>query len=689
MATLTLPAEYHPNPANGHAAWNGSGPDVGHRVLGDGWHRVRAQLAKHGIVLSGVRTEEPMKDTTPHWHVAFFYRDDAQLYQVQRALLTQFPAGLRVRTGHPTKGGSLRFTAKQYDTLAHLEAGRFHRNTKLGAQVQLDIGTPKAAAGAQARSFASYVLKYVTKAVGVKLDGPELSDPATIIDSGPAAAVRRHRETYGIRSIEFFGIPKGAATCWDLLRQVRTLDADGKPLPVPPQIAALAAVCQRDKGEGMADYLASIGGLAVAPVSASLAVSPLKAATITRYRSTGSKCIGVELLGPQGAEHYVIKAGGKEIMREQAAEALLKAQEHGELGTVGQFGSAPEAERRGLVQIGTVETSRALQAAAAKADPDASHTVVAAAGSGKTHLLLQRAAYLVKRGVKPKDVVIATFTREAAATLRSRLPAALSAVQVGTMHGLSGHWLHAAGCEASGFDEVIALATRLGTRRYHVLLDEAQDLSPDQWAWARANAKTLYSVGDNRQAIYGWRNAKRGALLEQARATGRQLDMWSEGGVIDLPYNLRSSSAVVGLGNAIAAGSRPACAVRSGGAVERVKVATPRDEVAELLRWAHRATGSAAVLARTNAEVARIRAELVLAGLAAVPVMTIHSAKGQEWDSVALACGQRKPSDAEEEAREALYVAVTRAKTDLFITSIGQLPPILEDGIVKTTGRRP
>lgn len=325
-----------------------------------------------------------------------------------------------------------------------------------------------------------------------------------------------------------------------------------------------------------------------------------------------------------------------------------------------------------------------------KADPAKSHTVIAAAGSGKTTVLIGRAEYLARHGIPQQDIVITTFTREAAENIRARLAGKrLDKVQVGTMHSLSGLWLHAAGVKAQGFDDAIRLATVHGKANKHILLDEAQDLSPDQWAWAKANAKTLYSVGDFRQAIYGWRNAKRGALLEQARETGRQLDMFTEGGEIDLPFNLRSHSAIVALGNAIADGSRSAASVTSGGEVHRVKVGTERDELIELVKWAHRTEGSKAILARTNTEVARIKADLTLAGFADVPVMTIHASKGAEWDSVALACGHRKPSETNTEARETMYVAVTRAKATLFITSIGQLPAILQKAIEETTGRVP
>lgn len=706
MLTITLPAEYHANPATSKAGheWNGKTPDVGHKVIAEGWKRIRAAVRKHGLVMSGVRTEEPQADATPHWHCAFFYRDEADLRQVARSVLRQFPAGLRVREASPGPSGRLEFSVKQYRTLADFDAGSFHRNVREGAQCQLDIGAPKTASDGSdgIRSFASYLLKYVAKSVGVAgsigVDESESDDAGdSLLESCPAEKVRRHRETYGIRAIEFFGIPKGAATCWDLLRRVKLEPSgptDVRFVAPPPLIAELASVCQQAKGAGMAEYLRRLGGLAVQPLPVQVTVKPLQVETTTRYRGEGSRVVGLQLTASSGKrEAHVLKTGDKQILRSDAAAAVRLAAEACELDAVQEVGTATESEGRGLVQIGTVVTSAQAQELAICADPKKSHTVLAAAGAGKTRVLVERAAYLaaILPLAEQSKIVITTFTREAAANIRARLAARglEGRVAVGTMHSLSGEWLAAAGSKSSGFDESIEAATALGSRDKHILLDEAQDLSPAQWAWARAHAKTLYAVGDHRQSIYGWRNASRGALLEQASLTGTDLDFFEVGGVIELPTNFRSSSAIVALGNAVMPSDRQAVALISGGEVSRVKVRTLREEVLELICWCDVTKGEKAVLARTNAEVAYIKAELTLAGFADVPVLTVHASKGQEFEAVALACGTRKPSEEGAEARETFYVAVTRAKTSLFITSVGQLPKILEAAITLTTGARP
>jgi hypothetical protein len=536
-------------------------------------------------------------------------------------------------------------------------------------------------------------VKYISKTLGLKVDafGEVSSDAATVTESGTAEQVRRHRETYGIRSIQFFGIEPGALTCWDLLRQVKLSDALGRALPVPPAIAELAAICQQDKGAGIAEYFSRLGGLAAAPVPALYNVKPLKVDTITAYRAKSSKIVGVDLLGSGVSETHVIKADGNEIMRHDAAVALQSASDSSALGVF------EKSSQSSLVQIGITVTANEQFSRAVSADVHKNHTVIASAGSGKTALLVNRCAFLIQNGVPATSIAITTFTKKAAAEIHERLDAAgVSGVQVGTMHRLAMRWLRAISAQpgyaaavaaladksfASTYDKLLALATMHAAKDKYLLLDESQDLSPDQWLWAKANARTLYAVGDHRQSIYAWRGAERGGLLSQAFDTGSQPDLYTDGGSFDLSVNRRSCAAIVDFANRIVPASRPALAERSGGSVTALRVSFASDEIAALIQFAKTSQGTAAILARTNAEVAKIKAELTLANFPHLPVLTIHGAKGLAWDSVAVSCGHRKQSDLSDEARETLYVACTRARDSLFLTSVGTFPLELEEAL--------
>lgn len=679
MLTITLPSEYHAAPANrrrGHK-WNGVTPDQAHKVIADSWNRITAAVRKHRLVLSGVRTEEPQGDATPHWHCAFFYRDDTDLHHVCRAVLRQFPAGLRVRESSPDPAGGLTFSAKQYRSLVDYDAGKYHRDTRKGAQCQIDIGAEKTSLDGSdgIRSFASYVIKYVSKAAGSPVASDAAEDLSTIAESGTAQAVRAHRQTYAIRGIQFFGLPRAFATTWDLLRQVSLDGNPDKPTP-PPHVAELAALCQLEKGQGMSEYLRLLGGLAVSPLPAQYRVKPVSKTTTTRHGAKGSKLIGLEVhsLVDGSLERFVFRGLEKqEILRDTAAAAVAACSARGEVQLIADGAIAAE---RGLVQIELTQTFEAAQKGAITANVQQSHTVLAAAGAGKTHVLVERVKYLLRRKVPAAAIFVTTFTREAADGIRSRLNN--DAVIVGTMHSISGSMLAAAGESASCFDDVIARAAALGRNDKYVLLDEAQDLSPDQWSWAKSHGRTLFAVGDHRQSIYAWRNAQAGALAEHALTTAGQRDFFSAGGEIHLPYNRRSAAAIVALGNALMPDAAPAHALRGGGSVRGVQVATLDAELAQVLEFVSAGVeGTRAVLARTNNEVARIKSTLVLSGYSDVPVMTIHASKGLEFDHVCLSCGHRKPSETGAESSETYYVAATRAKSSLLVTSVGAYPVVL------------
>src|ERR1700743_104118 len=70
---------------------------------------------------------------------------------------------------------------------------------------------------------------------------------------------------------------------------------------------------------------------------------------------------------------------------------------------------------------------RAMQARAS--DPDASSFVSANAGSGKTHVLVQRVVRLLLSGVAPEKILCITFTKAAAANMAERV------------FSMLGHWV--------------------------------------------------------------------------------------------------------------------------------------------------------------------------------------------------------------------------------------------------------
>lgn len=66
--TITAPSKYHANSKK----YNNATPKETQAFLVNQWAKVRAELAKAGVPVFGVRVVEPHHDATPHWHMLLF-----------------------------------------------------------------------------------------------------------------------------------------------------------------------------------------------------------------------------------------------------------------------------------------------------------------------------------------------------------------------------------------------------------------------------------------------------------------------------------------------------------------------------------------------------------------------------------------------------------------------------------------
>jgi ATP-dependent exoDNAse (exonuclease V) beta subunit len=93
------------------------------------------------------------------------------------------------------------------------------------------------------------------------------------------------------------------------------------------------------------------------------------------------------------------------------------------------------------------------------------------------------------------------------------------------------------------------LAERLGTRISHILVDEFQDTSRDQYEllltltqdWSEGDGRTLFLVGDPMQSIYGFRNAEVGRFSTVRAAGLGRVRLHA----LELRRNFRSAPALV------------------------------------------------------------------------------------------------------------------------------------------------
>jgi hypothetical protein len=359
------------------------------------------------------------------------------------------------------------------------------------------------------------------------------------------------------------------------------------------------------------------------------------------------------------------------------------------------------------------------QAQIVRQPPAQNLRILASAGSGKTTTLTARIAHLLtEHNAKPTDIVLLTFTHNAAAVMRRRLEGLVGTQRVlcGTFHALSQQILRdhapAALNDIYHVDELPLkaldwLATPAGrtwiqTIRW-IFIDEFQDINDTQYAFIRAlhhSAATVTIVGDDAQNIYSWRGSCVDYILNFHQRYPDVADF-------QLTTNYRSSSAVVAVANSIMRWiptlSHKALMTASPNAVQGdrpavhyfARTAEEREWVCESAAAAANAGHSTVILSKFNSVLYGYEAALLKLGLrcrfvtgeedsdwSAGPVSarptiylsTFHGSKGLEWDYVYLVrmndevFPQQKDDDSVLQERRLFYVAVTRARRALTLT---------------------
>lgn len=200
----------------------------------------------------------------------------------------------------------------------------------------------------------------------------------------------------------------------------------------------------------------------------------------------------------------------------------------------------------------------------------------------------------------------------------------------------------------------------------HVIVDEAQDLSPLQLRFLRrvgAQAQ-FWFIGDPDQAIYSFRGAHAGMMQRLVEESALRFDLLT---------NFRSARAVVAHASNVVSNNPGRLAlswVANRPDAGEVAVQFFETDVAEaqfVRDWLSAApAGSRCVLARTRAQVQPFL------GLPN-PAMTVHESKGLEWDDVlVLGCEAAlfpHPLAGLQEERRLFYVAMTRARNTLRLTA--------------------
>ena len=201
----------------------------------------------------------------------------------------------------------------------------------------------------------------------------------------------------------------------------------------------------------------------------------------------------------------------------------------------------------------------------------------------------------------------------------------------------------------------------------YLLVDEFQDIAPADFRLISLLSENLFAVGDDDQAIYGFR----GGDSEIMQAFTDQEDVAK----YEITRNYRSTSTIVEHARALIERNKPRIRknLRAQNPIQqeiRIVQTTPETVETILLRELS-SSQETAVLARTNYETDQIQ-EMLAKHSVTYEVTTIHKAKGREWEKVILIHNTlerrfpRRDSKLTEE-RRVFYVAMTRAKVALVV----------------------
>ena len=242
----------------------------------------------------------------------------------------------------------------------------------------------------------------------------------------------------------------------------------------------------------------------------------------------------------------------------------------------------------------------------------------------------------------------------------------------------------------------------------HILVDEYQDVNSGQVELLDLlNPENLFCVGDPRQSIFGWRGSDVNQILKFK-------EKFPEAEIITLKKNYRSNENIVGLMNKSVEKMKMPDLESSIEGENVIKLCSFSSEESEF-EFVHRKIISVEiprneifVLARTNRQLSDFSEYLKSRGVkhilknentkdvqakeGEVVLSTVHSIKGLEAEMVfVIGCTTNNfPSktqehpvmelvkmyeyDREEEERRLFYVAISRAKNQLYLTYSGKKP---------------
>lgn len=307
MVSLTLPSRFHAVKQLGHK-WKPNPRYDDEQDPRDAqahqcavWARIRAELARRGLVYFGMRVAEPHHDSCPHWHMLMFHQPAWPGEATRaagpriRAIIRRYALGKGEREA-PKVGAVLaelvgdkpvsvvrqvqvrrapwRYKKQALEALRPLAELAVHewkveerqrQNGEPGAKAhRVDFTLIDKAKG----SAVAYVAKYISKNIDGHAVGEHKTAEGYTVQAdwlgddviAPSQRVEAWAATWGIRQFQAFGgAPVGV---WRELRRVKEADVPDKEESAAIRDAWAAAQKTDDKPASWADYARAMGGVA-------------------------------------------------------------------------------------------------------------------------------------------------------------------------------------------------------------------------------------------------------------------------------------------------------------------------------------------------------------------------------------------------------------------------------------------
>ena len=350
--------------------------------------------------------------------------------------------------------------------------------------------------------------------------------------------------------------------------------------------------------------------------------------------------------------------------------------------------------------------------------------IVACAGSGKTTTIINKVIYMIKYlNCNPKEFILTTFTRNAADEMSKRMRKYLDSnivndITIGTFHSIAlnqiiknNYQIEETKPESMPEEYLVKYLELLNSNNIssykYLFIDEFQDINQLQYdiikKWYE-KCKLLIVVGDDQQNIYTFRNTSIKYILNfQTEFNNSEYKY--------LIKNYRCNQGIVSLSNAIISFNTDKIDKQilagNDNKLKRPKIRffqndqKEKEYILEYIKkiyqnYSDQIKPSIAILSRTNKKLYKIENFLALNSIhvqmldaelketnnsniyynvdSNIILTTIHGSKGLEFDYVIIInCVDGSfpivGADLQEE-RRLFYVACTRAKKELLITSL-------------------